>query len=221
MNTTFRRTRRLLAVTALLLAPLAGCATSTHRTALLDAAPAPATQPATLPAGFLNVKALIIVRHADVDPAMKSQLGDATPLLPAGEQRAKDLAFALKDAGITRIVVSPALRTQETAAVLAKALHITPDVAFARGKPLPEALKNKPDATPIDFVAAISKPTDVVLLVYHHSLIPNMLDQLGYGHESAFAENEYDRAYVILPDPEKHTYRLLRLRYGGKWGAGR
>jgi phosphohistidine phosphatase SixA len=176
--------------------------------------PAPA---AVLPANFMNVHALIIVRHADIDVEKKATMGNDVPLLPRGDERAKELAYALKDAGITRIVTSTALRTKQTAAVLAKELNITPETPFEHHSDKP-ADQKPAGGSPIDYIADIGKPTDTVLLVYHHSVIPSLLKQLGDPGEPAFNDDtEFDRIYVVLPDPVKQTYRVLRLRYGGKW----
>ena len=94
---------------------LAGCsATADRRALLLDAGnPAVATASAP-PTQFVDAHAIIILRHADIDPAEKARLGNKTPLLPRGEQRAEEVVTALKEAGVTRIVTSTSLRTQET-----------------------------------------------------------------------------------------------------------
>jgi phosphohistidine phosphatase SixA len=195
--------------------------TTSRLSPVATAQPAPvaasqAAPDAAVPASFMNIHALIIVRHADIDVVKKGMEGDV-PLLPRGEERAKELAFALKDAGVTRIVTSEALRTKQTAAVLAKELNITPETPFEQG-PGKTNIHRKPGDTPIDYIADVGKPADTVLLVYHHSAIPALLKQLGYAHEPAFDDaTEFDRIYVVLPDPVKKTYQVMRLRYGGDW----
>src|ERR1051325_10197174 len=128
---------RRLFVGALLIAGLAGCAsTSAERAPELKRATEVKREAAdsSSPAGFVDVKALVIVRHADIDVAKKAVMGGAVPLTERGEARAKELAYALKDFGITRIVTSEAVRTKETAAALAKELGIEMEVASGHGK---------------------------------------------------------------------------------------
>ena len=152
---------------------------------------------------FVNARAIIIVRHANIDVTQKN---NATPLLPAGVERAKGLIPALQDAGITRIVVSPALRTQQTAAALAEALKIKPDEGPAGGNDV------------VQYLADTAKPDQTILLVHHHSAIPSILQGFGFAHESqAVDATEFDRAYLLLPNAQTRTYQLLRLRYGGTW----
>src|SRR5262245_17074188 len=64
---------------------------------------------------FVNAHAIIILRHADIDTALKATLGNQVPLATRGQERAREVITALHDAGITRIVTSTALRTQQTA----------------------------------------------------------------------------------------------------------
>src|SRR5437868_3305952 len=108
MNREF--SRRVLVVTLFLAAFLPACATPAGRdTHVAQAASAAGEK-------FINAHAIIIFRHADIDVAKKATMGNATPLLPAGEARAKEIVTAVKGAGVTRVLTSPALRTQETGA---------------------------------------------------------------------------------------------------------
>src|SRR5437867_1451964 len=101
--------RMRAAVGVALLVAVGGCERPMAGTRPVEVA---ATQVA--PAGFVDVKALVIVRHADIDVTLKKTMGGKVPLNERGEMRARELAYALKDAGITRIVTSETLRTQET-----------------------------------------------------------------------------------------------------------
>ena len=155
---------------------------------------------------FIDARALIIVRHANIDVSKKAALGNALPLLPEGEERAKGLIPMLKDAGITRIVTSPALRTQQTAAPVAAALHLKAEEGPAAAADL------------VGFLAQSAKPGQTILIVHHHSVMPTLLAELGFKNESEAVDGtEFDRVYVVLPDAERKAYQLLRLRYGGKW----
>jgi phosphohistidine phosphatase SixA len=162
-----------------------------------------------LPENFINVRALIIVRHDDINIDLKRTQGDLTPLLPRGQERARELAFALKDAGITRVLTTQTLRTETTAKTA------------IRGT-LPVETPFKHGAAPADvlqYLAQHTQPTDTVLLVENHGAIQGLLEALGYPNESLIEERtEFDRAYLILPDPHTGKYAVLRLRYGGNWG---
>ena len=70
-----------------------------------------------LAAAQQNVRTVFLVRHAE----KTSAAGDA-PLAPEGQKRADCLAVTLKDAVIKQIYVTDTMRTQQTAAPLAKAL---------------------------------------------------------------------------------------------------
>jgi hypothetical protein len=186
-------------------------------------------------APFVNAHAIIILRHAAIDTALKATLGNQVPLTTRGQDRAKEVVTALHDAGITRIVTSTALRTQQTAAPLAAELHIKPETPVGHGAEGPAATMAGPPAgtgralpspamaeagTVYGFLAESARPTDTILLVHHHSVIPSIMAEFGFTHEPAIDDaTEFDRVYVILPDPEHHTYRVLRLRYGGNWSA--
>ncbi|MGN6369154.1 MAG: histidine phosphatase family protein [Phycisphaerae bacterium] len=160
-------------------------------------------------AAFVNVHALIIVRHADVDIDLKRKKGDATPLLPAGEARAEQLEAALRDAGITRVFTTQTERTEKTARISVDG-KIPVESAFAHGADAADVL---------DYLASHTRPDDVVLLVENHGSIKGLLTAMGYPGESLIEERtEYDRCYVVLPDAKAQGYRVLRLRYGGDWG---
>jgi len=180
--------------------------------------------PASLP--FINAHALIIIRHADISTEEKARLGNATPLLPRGTARSQELITALQSAGITRIITSSSLRTQQTAAPLAAALHLTPETPLSHGPetrpagapPLTYAQSIQNEATDlIEYVADHTTPNDNVLVVYHHSIIPTIMKDLGYEEGPIDDDSEFDRLYLLLPNPTTHTYQLLRLRYGGTW----
>jgi broad specificity phosphatase PhoE len=215
-------------------------------TLLLNACASPAPQPsqdtprdrpfhvapASTPAPFVRARAIIVLRHADISVTEKARLGNATPLLPRGQERARELLPALKDAGITRIITSTSLRTQQTAAPLAAALHLTPETPLTHGPKRPAGAASAPAPSAAagiqaeadalySYLARAATPDDTVLVVYHHSIIPSILTAFGY-HEGPIDDaTEFDRLYVILPDSARHTYRVLRLRYNGAWPDGK
>ncbi|MCB2376839.1 histidine phosphatase family protein [Hymenobacter sp. BT635] len=122
MKPTFSLPRRAASFAALLLVAtnlLLGCAASK-----------PAAAPATT---------VYIVRHAEKDPTP----GLADPALtPAGEQRAQALREKLGREPIVAIFTTNTIRTRTTAAPLATALNLTPQVYDARQLgPLVERIK--------------------------------------------------------------------------------
>ncbi len=69
-----------------------------------------------------------------------------------------------------------------------------------------------------NFLADTAKPTDTILLVNHHTIITPLMQYFGVKEPPIDDATEFDRIYIIFPNPEKHTYQILRLRYGGDWG---
>lgn len=180
---------------------------------------------ATQPAGdFIQARMVIIVRHADIDVATKKAMGAQAPLTARGQERAKELAYALKDAGITRIITSETLRTQQTAQVLANELHLDLDTPFGHGgkqmtaEEYAASRKNE-GVNVVKYLEQSSKPGEVILLVHHHSVIPGIMKGLGYEEPPIVEDEEFDRVYVVIPQPADHTYKILRLRYGGNWSG--
>ena len=193
------RSRRWFLGLLLLAGAVAGCGTSMGPDARAQATRAAGER-------FVNVRAIILFRHADIDASKKATMGNATPLLPAGEARAKEIITAVKGAGVTRVLTSPALRTQATAAPLAEYLHVKPENAGATAQEV------------LTYLAQTGKPGETLVVVHHHSVTPGILAGLGVAREpEAVDATEFDRVYVILPDAAKGTYEVLRLRYGGSW----
>src|ERR1035437_6413895 len=114
----------------------AGCGHLESRRMVAPSTSQPAVVATTqaMRAGFVDVRAVVIVRHGDIEVAKKALMGDATPLTKRGEERARELAYALKDAGVTRIVTSEALRTKE--------------LGIAEVNPSPPAHSHTPPAPP-------------------------------------------------------------------------
>jgi broad specificity phosphatase PhoE len=185
---------------------------------------APATTSATHLREVIAARALIVVRHADINVADKRTLGSKAPLTTRGTARAATLVAALKDAGITRIYTSETLRTQQTAAALAAALHLIPESPFTHSWDTKAAAASTAPAVPsgkreeavavVSYLATHARPEDTILVIHHHSVIPHILAHLGFPKEPDIAEDtEFDRVYVLLPNLSARTYRLLRLRY--------
>jgi broad specificity phosphatase PhoE len=125
-----------------------------------------------------ETRTVYLVRHAE-----KASNADDAPLSPAGQKRADCLARALKDAGIKQIYVTDAKRSQQTAAPLAAALKITPQIIAARD----------PNTLIRDLLYSGGGN---ILVVGHSNTIPFILARLKAGSVPPIAENEYDRLFV-------------------------
>ena len=132
-----------------------------------------------LAAAQQNVRTVFLVRHEE----KTSAAGDA-PLSPEGQKRADCLAVTLKDAGIKQIYVTDAMRTQQTAAPLAKALKITPKILPAKD----------PNALIKDLVYSGGGN---ILVVGHSDTVPFVIARMQGGTVPPIGENEYDRMFVM------------------------
>lgn len=119
-------------------------------------------------------------------------------LSEAGRARAESLAFALKDAGVTAIFVTPFKRTQQTAAPLAKALGLKPIVI-------------DPDAMPT-LLQQLAKHQGNALVVGHSNTVPQIVQGLGIKEPVTVADTEFDHLFVVTRSI-KGSQTLVRLRY--------
>lgn len=126
-----------------------------------------------------NVRTVFLVRHAE-----KASTAADAPLSPEGEKRAECLATTLKDAGIKQIYVTDVLRTQQTAAPLAKALKIKPTILPAK------------DSNGLIKNLAYTGGGNI-LVVGHSDTVPFVIARLQGGTVTPIGENEYDRMFVM------------------------
>lgn len=149
---------------------------------------------------------VVLVRHAEKadDPA-----GDP-PLTEAGKQRARALARALEDAGVTAIITSDKLRTRATAEPLAEARGLTPIVV---------GLGSGGVAAHIEAVAAEVRrhPGEVVVVIGHLNTVPAIIAALGGPRPPDIPALEYGLLFLFVPGPG--GARLVRASYGAP-GAG-
>ena len=139
---------------------------------------------------------VILVRHAE---KATNQNAPDVPLSAQGEQRAECLARVLKDAGIKRIYVSDAKRTQQTADPLAKALGIKPVVVPAK------------DVNTL--VRDVFYGTGGNALVVGHSdTLPQIIKRVQAGTIPPLGDNEYDGMYVLTV-LEGSSTPVVKLRY--------
>ena len=133
---------------------------------------------------------IFLVRHAE------KAGGDDPDLTEAGHARAESLANILKDAGITAIYTSEVKRTQQTAAPLAKALHVEPAVIPAK------------DSAAL--VAKLKGSSGNALVVGHSNTIPEIIKALGITTPVNIADNDYDNLFLVVLEEKP---RLVLLHY--------
>src|SRR5690606_636070 len=162
---------------------------------------------AILLAWFLELRlptTVIFVRHADTDAPGAEAAGDP-PLNALGRLRAEHLADFLERVdvlgGVNAIYAAPSLRTQETAAPLAKRLGLAVAVT---------------DHAEIEgFMGDVLREHtgDIVLVVTDAELIAPLVAEL-HGHQSipAIAPDEYGNVYIVTI-PRFSGVKTLRLQY--------
>src|SRR6187397_2732248 len=141
-------------------------------------------------------QAVIVVRHAE-----KADQSPDTALSAKGRARAKALADLLRGAGVTHVITSEFLRSQETAAPLAKALGLTAEQVPARDLPALVARLHALD------------PASIVVIVGHSNTIPPMLAVLGWPNTLDLHDGDYDDVFVLAPHPGQRA-SMVRLKYG-------
>ncbi|MBI4589326.1 MAG: histidine phosphatase family protein [Candidatus Rokubacteria bacterium] len=154
------------------------------------------------PFGADAQRAVLVVRHAE-------QLDDSTDSLlsEAGQRRAKALAVALKDAGITAIYTSEFQRTIQTAAPLATALGISATVVPR--KDTEELIRRLRERHSQDIVLVVTHSGS---LRAHGTTVPALLKALGHLEEVRIPRTEYGSLFVIVPKSEGPPV-VVRLRF--------
>jgi 2,3-bisphosphoglycerate-dependent phosphoglycerate mutase len=138
---------------------------------------------------------VFLVRHAE-----KADSSSDSPLAPAGEARAVQLATLLRDAGIDTIYTTDFRRTRDTAAPLARQLQLTPTIYDWEALPA--------------LAAEIRKRGGRSLVVGHSNTTPELVQLLGGDPGTEIDEkSEYDRLYVVAIAREGAVTTTL-LRYG-------
>jgi len=135
---------------------------------------------------------IFFVRHAE----KATTGGDDMDISETGRARAESLATVLKDAEISAIYTTELKRTQQTAAPLAKALHLEPTVIPAKDQPA--------------LIEKLKASSGNVLVVGHGNTIPNLIKSLGIATPINIADNDYDNLFVILLEEKP---RLMRLHF--------
>lgn len=166
--------------------------------------------PAAAASEAAGATTVYLVRHAEKAPGG----GDVPLAEPEGARRARDLATALADAGVSVVIVSDFRRTYDTAAPLAAELGIAAD----------EILRiTDPAAIAGEIRERWAGGT--VLVAGHSNTVPQLIELLGGpplcpdyfepdpSQGCLIPDAEYDHLFVLrLPDTGPPT--LLRARYG-------
>jgi broad specificity phosphatase PhoE len=147
---------------------------------------------------------VILVRHAEraAEPA-----GDPT-LTPDGEQRAQALAEALAGLRVNAIVTTQFRRTRDTAAPLARALGLQPEVVDVRRGGAAEHVRAVADA--------VRAQRGTVLVVGHSNTVTAVLAALGGPKLADLCETSFHHAFVLQPVSEPP--RWARFSYGAPSG---
>ena len=136
---------------------------------------------------------VILVRHAERAP------GDGdVPLSARGQERAAALARLLIDTDIRSIITSEMIRTQQTAAPVAKQKQLKPEILPA----------DKLDAI-VERIQAMKGGT--VLVVHHSNTVPVLVEKLG-GKTPPIGDVEFDRL-ILLTLPPGGVPSVITLRY--------
>ncbi len=138
---------------------------------------------------------IFVVRHAEkAQPTADDPKNP--PLSELGLERARALARALRDAGVTSVYATEFLRTRQTAQPTADAAQA--QVTVVAGKEV-EALATR-----------LRDAKGSTLVVGHSDTVPALIKALGVKEEVAIGDGDYDNLFVVLTEPEP---RLLRLHY--------
>ncbi len=146
-------------------------------------------------------KLVFVVRHAE-----KANATDADPSLSdAGRERADALASALRDAGVSAVLVTPRLRTRETAAPLATAMHLTAQmVPFGASTAEHAGLVAK---------AVREQRGGAVLVVGHSNTVPAIIAALGGPTMPDLCDAAYANLFIVRI-PASGPATLVRARFG-------
>ena len=138
---------------------------------------------------------IFLLRHAE-RAAISGKVPSDTGLSPAGRERAEAWARVLQDAQITAVYTTEYRRTRETAAPVAQALGIQPEII--------------PGDDLRGLIAKLKASSGNVLVVGHSNTLPQIISALGVSSRVTVAESDYDNLFlVVLEQPPQ----LIRLHY--------
>lgn len=146
-----------------------------------------------------SARQVFLVRHTE-----REWDGEDPPLTPQGDARARALAAALRDAGITAIITTQWRRTRDTAKPLAAILRIAPEVVpVYEGKALENSLA---------VAAAVRRHKDETVLVVGHITVTGVIAALGGPRLPTICENVFSDLFQFTPAAGDRG--LVHLHYG-------
>ncbi|MEO7997610.1 MAG: phosphoglycerate mutase family protein [Gemmatimonadaceae bacterium] len=151
---------------------------------------------------------VVLVRHAE-----KATVGGSDPSISdVGQARAKALATALADAGVTSVITTTFKRTVETGDVLAKMHNITGEKIAIAGT----------TASHVEAIAAAVRkhPGEVVLVVGHSNTIPAIVTALGGPKMSDLCDANYATMFIVHMSADGKPAHVVRTRYGAAEAEG-
>jgi phosphohistidine phosphatase SixA len=150
-------------------------------------------------AGTPSARNVFLVRHAE-----RVWEGEDPPLTAEGAARARALAAALSDAGVTAIITTQWRRTRDTAAPLADLLNLHAEIIpvyEGRARENIEAVG-----------AAVRRHQDETVLVVGHITVTGVIAALGGPTLPTICENVFSDLFLYHPAARENG--LLHLRYG-------
>lgn len=146
---------------------------------------------------------VVVVRHAE-----KSTDDPRDPSLSAaGQQRAKDLSVALRDARVTDIYVTQYKRTRQTAEPLAQALGIS-----MVERPI-NATNSATYAHDLAHEILTRSGGKSVLVVGHSNTVPDIVKALSGSAIPPITDAEYDHIFIVTI-PAGGSPRVMQVRFG-------
>jgi phosphohistidine phosphatase SixA len=144
------------------------------------------------------VTTVILVRHAEKNIEPNNPNPD---LSPAGQRRAQELVRVLEHSGITAIITSQLVRTQQTAQPLANKLHL----------PITQVEAGKTE----DLVKRITVDNrgGVVFVAGHNNTVPATINALSGLNLPPIPETEYDNMYIVTIYRTGHA-KVVQMKYG-------
>ncbi|MFN8667711.1 MAG: phosphoglycerate mutase family protein [Gemmatimonadaceae bacterium] len=144
---------------------------------------------------------VLVVRHAE-----KAGPSGDVPLSAAGEARAQALVAIGREAGVSAIITTQFQRTRQTAAPLATALGITPEVIDVKGG-VAEHVQGIATAITSRFAGR------TVLVVGHSNTVPAIVGALGGPKLPDLCDDMYDDLFTVVVSAEGKA-RLVHAKYG-------
>lgn len=150
--------------------------------------------------GSAYAQTVILVRHAEkVDASADPALSEA------GGLRALALSQVLADAGVTRVLTTPLIRTRETGRPTAQAAGLGLTEISLDGGVAAHAAR-------VAQAVRAASSQDVILVVGHSNTVPAIAAALGDPSPEALGDCDYDRLLVLTLTAG--STQVIQGRYG-------